>query len=302
MYKFKNGLWQNVFPGPYLGGIGIRAGGSPPTLRVTAASIDGSTVTISFNNAVTVTGYTAGDMFITIDSTDYNLTYSSGTGTKTLVFTSASAAVYGDSVVLSFDGGSTIFTDANESYLAVFSDSAVANNTAEASTSIYCAGYSTDCTISTYPGTNKVGSSSNVYTFDLPSVAFSGTATAVRIYFGYTWDASATYPVLYKQTASTGDFVLVGEAGSVTPSVNSWVEYELTQVSGQSLSFSAGDTLRPGVAFASTGYWCLMQDTVEGIYTRYYTADMSAGPPSIISGGWLQNSNRSIGIMLKYEG
>lgn len=94
------------------------AGCVTPTL--VAASIDGNILTLTFSN--NVTGHTG--FSLDIDGGASNLTYSSGDGTNTLVFTSDQSAASGDEVLLDYTPGNVTNGDCP---LAAIDDYVVTN-------------------------------------------------------------------------------------------------------------------------------------------------------------------------------
>lgn len=107
---------------------------TPPEFSSATIAADGATVTVVFNEAVSTAGYDANDLDLdcTTSGNDVGLTYSSGTGTDTIVLAAGSTLAYGETCTLDFDAavGADDIEDLAGNDLLTFSNQAVSNNTA----------------------------------------------------------------------------------------------------------------------------------------------------------------------------
>ncbi len=95
-----------------------------PTLL--SAEINGSTVTLVFD--VAVTGTAAG-FELNADSGTLTPTYTSGSGTTTLIFTTNAPALFGDAVGLNYDNGVGNISSGPDCFLGFLDGFSVTNNT-----------------------------------------------------------------------------------------------------------------------------------------------------------------------------
>jgi len=104
------------------------AGASAPVLSSATISPDGETLTLVFDVAVTQgAGYNDGDLNIdsTIAGNDIGVTYVSGNGTTTHVYTLAKPTIYGDTVDLDFNGDANSLENGSGGDLAAIASGAV---------------------------------------------------------------------------------------------------------------------------------------------------------------------------------
>ncbi len=97
---------------------------------VTSAAVNGSTVTVNFDETVVTTGYDAGDFDLDCSTAGNNIALSSPSGSgASRTFTSASAIDFGDTCNLDYTGSTDDIEDAAGNDLAAFSNTVVTNNT-----------------------------------------------------------------------------------------------------------------------------------------------------------------------------
>jgi len=107
----------------------LAAGEAPcviPTLVSGTIAVDGVTLTLVFSEEVTGTG---ASFILNTDSDSHTLTYASGDGTNTLVFTIAPAAIEGESAALEYDASGGDVESGPDCPLASFQGFPVTNNT-----------------------------------------------------------------------------------------------------------------------------------------------------------------------------
>lgn len=133
------GFWTSVSANPLIllagpsntGGGGGGVDATPPTL--TPRFINGNTLVIDFSEPVGVgAGYNDSDFELDMSTTGTNiaLTYVSGNGTSVRTYTTASPAVYGETVTLAFNGDLNSLEDAAGNDLVAVLATAVTNTTA----------------------------------------------------------------------------------------------------------------------------------------------------------------------------
>lgn len=123
-------LFCSPLQGQILNSYRFADNGVNPSL--TSATIDGTTLTLVFNEAVSQgAGYNDSDIDVDMSTTgnDIAVTYSSGDGTSRWVYTTASAAVEGETVDLDFNGDANSIEDTQGNDLGSLTSESVTNDT-----------------------------------------------------------------------------------------------------------------------------------------------------------------------------
>jgi hypothetical protein len=147
---------------------------------------DGDTVTITFTESVVTTGYDTGDFDIDCDGAsgaNNNLSYTSGSGSSSVVFATTSTVQSGETCNLDYTGGADEIEDGSGNDLETFSDDAMTNNSTQGAGGPdiwYYSGGQTEDDFETNIIDSGYQISSYSYGADI-TVAQNGTATALRI-------------------------------------------------------------------------------------------------------------------------
>jgi hypothetical protein len=115
-----------------------------PTVSSKTVSANGTTLTLVFSEAVTETDATG--WTFTADGTPVTMTYSSGSGTNTLVYTLGTTVNMGQTCLISYDSGVGNCVDVTglpvPNEVVTFSNSAVTNNSTQVSSfPLYTVGF-----------------------------------------------------------------------------------------------------------------------------------------------------------------
>lgn len=125
VYSSTAGKWLTV-------GLTDSLDPTPSFPTLSSATIDGTTLTLTFSEAVTQ-GFGWLETLFNLDGAtmgnDIAVTYSSGDGTSTHIFTSSTAAVESEVINLDFSGASDALEDSGGDDLQAITDFAVTNNT-----------------------------------------------------------------------------------------------------------------------------------------------------------------------------
>jgi hypothetical protein len=188
---------------------------TPPT--VTSASVNGTTVTVNFDEAVVTTGYDAADFNIDCSTagTDISLTSPTGTGASR-TFTAASSVAAGDTCNLDYVGGADDIEDAVGNDLATFSDTSVTVNTADVAAPITTISTSDPSTIvpdslsATGTASDAVGVSGCKWRIgfapdDTHGTSCTGTTSFTCATTGYASGANTLHVACYDAAGNYGD-------------------------------------------------------------------------------------------------
>ena len=116
---------------------------TPPEFSSASIAADGDTVTINFNENVTGTEIDTFTLDCVVAGDPVAMTYASGSGTPSLVFTAGSTITSADSCTLDFNGDANDFEDDSNNDLADFDTAAVTNNSEQGGDAQQEAGYAT---------------------------------------------------------------------------------------------------------------------------------------------------------------
>jgi hypothetical protein len=157
---------------------------------------DGDTVTITFTEAVVTTGYDTGDFDIDCDGAsgaNNNLSYTSGSGSSSVVFATTSTVQSGETCNLDYTGGADEIEDTSGNDLATFSDDAMTNNSTQGAGGPDTWYYSEGLTETDYQDSvTSSGWAHSTYVYgDSITVTTGGTATDMAVFIVDYGDGTA---------------------------------------------------------------------------------------------------------------
>lgn len=252
-----------------------------PTLTSTTVSSDGVTVTTVFSEPVNKTSYTTGDLNIDGTVTNNNLTYSSGNGTNTLVWTAASTIMSGETLDIDFNGAANSIEDLAGNDLAAITNASVFNGSSQS-------GFTQRDTVTgTSSGTNNFCFDSNVYLAG--NFTAGGTYTITKAVLPMKKIASPTFniqaAIFTNNSGQPG--TLVGTASGIVLANTLSTSFADVTFTGMSASLTSG-----------TVYWIVIfSNNAPGDFTNYAIWDSISGGGSDFSykspdgSAWAQYQN-----------
>lgn len=179
LYKLTGaGTWTEVWtPAAYPHELNEDSGGdtTAPTLISATIAANGTSLSLVFNEAVTVNTNTG---FVLTATGSPSLTYASGTGTATLVYTIGAAVAQSESgITLAYTTGADYIEDAAGNDLDSFSDASVTNNSTQntpPTVELTVTKTGTGCTITSAPSGVNCGSTCTVSVDNGTVVTLSG--------------------------------------------------------------------------------------------------------------------------------
>jgi hypothetical protein len=261
---------------------------SAPTVDSAVIAADGTTITITFSEAVTGDGSSYFNVDGGSSGNNLLLTGQSGSGT-TRTYTIADTIYSGETITLDYTG-STI-TDLFSNALATFSGASVTNNSEQTTGATGTFG-------STY--TTASGLSDGGFIIGRQVTAtYNGDVVALDVYLTDS-DASASVALaIYSDSGNAPNAMLGTTAKTADPNVAGWNRI--------ALSSSVAVT-------ASTNYWVMLWIDTDGDAsqrvsksadgTAYNSSWYSAGAVNVASwpsGGLMNTENRDMGVRASYD-